>query len=397
MCPAARCLCGLLPGLVLLTSGCNRTRGNPEPRATNNPTVAFTQAGDTPPIPQPLAAPLALNEPPAEPTELNGENIALALPSELARLAKDFASRGNFPLAARYQYWYVRQTGEGRYDLARFYAGAGNSDASLYWLQAAARDEGVSLDDLGREDAFRVVLHDSRWPAVRSFLQSSLREWEAQGQPITTLVLPHGYTRDRGPLWVIAWLHDAGSNPHGLVNTDDEDADCRFLAESLNIAFVGISATTTRGKNAYTWTEEPQRDLGRVQVALGEVSKRLTMAPAGVILVGSSQGGRVAMDLAARNPDLFAGAIAFASGKQRSRLVEIASRHPMLAQRSFVLVGNDAETADDRTRTAGEAAWLENAKARVMVEVVPGSSALPLHFARAFPNWVKWMQTGPAK
>lgn len=387
MSPAARTLCGLLLGFLI--PACSPTRGEAPQHAAGDGTqeIQAIPAPIEPAAIEPLAPPIVLGEPPVESTELFGEDVSKAMPSELARLAQDFSAGGNFSLAARYQYWYVRQTGEGRYDLARYYARAGAAESSLYWLHAAAREEGVDLEAVAREDAFQILLADSRWPAVRSYLQSSLRGWETQGQPATTLVLPQGYTKERGPIWVFAWFHDSGSNPHELIDPVDEDAECRLLADRFNIAFVGISGTISRGKKAYAWADDPVRDFERVQSAVAEVSKRLAIQPAGIVALGNGQGGRIALDLAARHPETFAGAIVLSPGTPRSRLAEIAEPHALLAKRSFVLGGSESETLEP-------SAWLEKAKARVTVEMLPaGGHAIPINFSRSFPNWFKIVQS----
>ena len=394
---AARTSCGLLLGLLI--PACAPTRGEPK-AATGTTVTPVVRENSTPvePTIEPVAPPLVLGDPPMESMDLNGENISNALPSELIRLAREYAANGNFPLASRYQYWYVHQTGEGRYDLARYYAGAGASDAAVYWLHAAAREEGVDPEAIGHEPLFDTLVTDARWPSLRSFLQSSVRSWETQGQPVTTLVLPQGYTPERGPLWVVAWFHDSGSHPRSLVEPDDEDAECRFLADSLNIAFVGISGTTPRGKKTYAWSEDPARDFVRVQAALAEVSARVAIRPAGIIAVGAGQGARTALELAARHPEMFGGAIAMSPGKLRSRLNELTAPHPLLAQRGFVIGSQESETEDERARTVADAAWFEAVKARVTPQTfsVPSPGMLPLHFTRLFPNWVRIVQSAQA-
>ena len=86
----------------------------------------------------------------------------------------------------------------------------------------------------------------------------------------------------------------------------------------LNVAVVGVSGTLARGQQTFVWAVDAERDAQRVRNALAEVSDRVTVKPGHVIALGFSQGAQVGLEIAVRNPEEYAGAIALSPGAASS-------------------------------------------------------------------------------
>lgn len=388
--------------LAFIALGCSKAKSPaPSPTISFAPSViSVPDAIELKPGEKPTP-PLALTEPAGEPREFMGVSLDKALPSELARLARETASRGDYGTAVRCQYWYAKQSGDGHYDLACYYARNANPDAAFYWLQYAAMNDGVDPDHAGRDEDFASLHTDPRWTRITGFLQQCGRYWETQGSPTTTLIVPKSYTKDRGPIAVIAWLHGMGSNPQNFVDPADEDSFCQQLADELNVAFVGVSGTVPRGKKSFVWAEDPARDLARVNAALAEIADRVAVKPAGVIAFGFSQGAQTGAELAARHPEILAGAIVLSPGSNHVRLAEITEPSPLIKERGFVFGCGEREHPGNRMQTDIDAKWAQAAGAKVKVEFFRGQQAhsFPAQFLKLFPEWVRFIQNAqkPAK
>jgi predicted esterase len=380
----------------LLVCGCQKA---PPPRgsvrvATSPAMPAELKPGETP------SPPLALQPPPAEPADLGGQDLREVDPARLRQLAHRSASERDFAAAVRYQYWACQQADGGRYDLACYYARAGRTDPAFYWLQSAALEEGVDAGWAGDDDDLAVLRRDPRWPAVRQYLDLCGQYWARHGKPATTLVLPDEYDPAADPpIWAVAWLHGLGSNPENFVDPDDEEGLCQQLADTLNVAFIGVSGTIPRGKTKFVWAEDPARDLERVKAAVVEVAGDVKVRPAGLIAFGFSQGAQVGLELAVRQPDLFAGAIVLSPGTSGPvRLREVTTPSRLLRQRGFVFGCGASEHPGNRQQTVEGARWVRTNEGKVMVKAFPGQKehTFPTDFAERFPEWVRFIQSAQA-
>src|SRR5207237_10438740 len=77
-----------------------------------------------------------------------------------------------------------------------------------------------------------------------------------------------------------------------------------------NMAFVGISGRIAKGPRNDVWADDPDKDAQ----GLAEIDDRLTVKKGHVITMGFSQGGQVGLEIAVRNPQLYAGSIAMSPG-----------------------------------------------------------------------------------
>ena len=118
----------------------------------------------------------------------------------------------------------------------------------------------------------------------------------------------------------------------------------------------------------------------------------VTVKPGHLIALGFSQGAQVGLEIAVRNPDLYAGAIVLSPGAE-SHLSD-AKRSPELERRAFVLCCGAEEQPRNVTLTAKDAAWLTAAKARVIHKPYPKMKdhAFPPDFDERFPEWVRLIE-----
>lgn len=293
-------------------------------------------AQDAPP-PEPTP-PLELSAPPAPPATYGEHDLKTLDGDTLRANAFDRYQEGQLEDAIQLQHWAVMAReggGEGQYNLACFYALAGKVEAAFYWLQRAAKDEGVDAAWAG-EDGDLVALHkDARWPKVAEHLAAWNAWWETSGRQVTLLVVPAGYSKDRA-IPAVVGLHGFGSNPGDFADPDEYQP----LADRLGVAFVGVSGTVPLGPRGFRWAEDPAQDAARVARALAEVADRVTVAPGAVVLIGFSQGAQAAAELAARDPATYAGAIVLSPGsRERVRLGEVTKAEAHAARGFVVRVG----------------------------------------------------------
>ncbi len=163
------------------------------------------------------------------------------------------------------------------------------------------------------------------------------------------------------------------------------------FADKMNVALIGISATNSRGPRSFSWAVNIDEDYKRVEAGLIEAGERVTIAKGKLIAMGFSQGGQLAVEIAVRHPDEFAGAIALSAGS-RSQL-EGLKPSEMLKKRGFVVSVNGGENPGSVKLTAHDADWLRAADAKLIHKVYPDvtTHSIPADFEERFPEWVKFV------
>jgi predicted esterase len=192
-------------------------------------------------------------------------------------------------------------------------------------------------------------------------------------------------------------LHGLGASAPNFV-----DASYQHLADRLGVAFVGVSGTLANGPKSFRWAEDPARDARRVGDALQEIAGRVAVARDKVILFGFSQGGAVAADLVARDPEHFAGAIVLSPGGREEPHYGESRPSALLHRRGMVFVCGAGEHPSTVRRTEHGAAWFTQAGARVEHKAYVGMTAhaLPPGFEETLPRWIELIldaQTDPKK
>lgn len=370
----------LLSATFVLTACGSKTPPTPSPDKSPPEQPQDTSRPGAKPFP-----PLQLAVPAAMPAQLDGKDLKSMKESELLGRANLAMAREDYPRAAAFQYWYVQKSKTGQYNLACFLARVDQTDAAFYWLQMAAIEEGVDTQHAQRDDDLTSLRRDPRWAKVHQYLADCNRYFESAPIAWTILVLPGGYQKGT-PIPAVMWLHGLGSRPEDFVNKG-----CQEYADTLNIAFIGVSGTRPRGPRSFVWAEDPEKDAKRLHDALAEVSDRVTVKKGYVITFGFSQGAQVGLDVAVRQPDEYAGSIVLSPGA-RPHLDDVQPS-PLLARRGFVLSCGAKEHPGNVQLTALDANWLRQANAHVIHKAYPNVSthSFPSDFDARFPEWVKFI------
>src|SRR5262245_55083461 len=364
--------------LCIAATACNQIDDHPDRRGN------FLNKESLPtdkPVP-----PLNIPTPQEElPTDGDKELKEMSL-KDLRAAIYQFAGEQRWELASRYQYWLCQKTKEKRYDLACYYARGGKNETALYWIQVAALEDGIDPDWADKDEDLTSVRFDGRWADMSPFLRSCAAYWAQNGRGRIRVVVPTNY-KDAEPITTVVWLHKEAATPEDLVN----EFRVRRLADEMNVAFVGVSGTHIRGRGLYAWSNDQALDYNRVKIAMKEAAGEFTVKPGAVVLVGFGQGASVAIEMAIRHPDEFAGTIAMSpSGDFR---LEPVAPSELLTKRGFVITAGDLEfeghikLADDLT------GWLHRAKAKVQRKRYPkqGRHIMPTDFDLRLPEWVRFV------
>lgn len=338
------------------------------------------------PVPEP---PLDLLPPAVPPSRLGKYDLTQFDGRELAALAYHrFYPRQEYQAAVQCQYQSVIKTRTGFYNLACFYARAGDIPAALFWLQVSAREEMANAAWASQDEDLVDVRKDPRWPVVLNYLTAWQWKWEQSERSETTLILPRNATASQ-PLPVFIGLHNMNSNSHNLIDT----AIYQRLADELGVAFLGVSGTLCRGKESFAWSADLDKNLARIDAALLEVADTLTPAEGKQVLFGFSQGASVAADLAARHPTRFAGAILLSPGADSESPAATWQGTSENQRQGIVAVcgAGESRAVVARTNQYGEA--FKSAGARVLLKIYPGmnKTSLPPDYSERFPVWGRFI------
>ena len=324
---------------------------------------------EPPPRPKP---PLEVVTPVAPPFQYDQHDLRKLDAETLRENAWAAYENNDFFVGVQFQHWAVQKDGEGRYNLACFHARTGALEAAIYWLQQAALEEGVDAAWAKEDQDLQDVRRDPRWEKLHAFFLEASEWWANSGRKETLLLLPQGY-QPGTPLGALVGLHGRGSRPQDFADPED----WQHHADRLGIAIVGVSATRPTGPHGYVWAGEPAADFARLQAALEELAPRVGLDPARTVLIGFSQGAQVALEQAARHPELFAGAIALSPGGT-CRLQELEPSEA-LAERGFVISVGAHEDESFVALAAQDRDQLKRLGARVQ-------HLVPAQEAHAFPQ-----------
>lgn len=310
-------------------------------------------------------------------------------PSFCQLAARGFAERKNYPAAAHAQYWFVENNGgeDGLYDLACYLSRTGEVEASFHWLFKAAEIEGVDAN-WAREDLDLANLRrDRRWPAANTFLGQCDRYWEHSGVREHVLVVPSGYSPQR-PVPLVIGLHGLGARAQGFVSDAFQE-----WADELQVAFLSVSGTIPRGPKSFVWSEEPERDARRIEETLDELRDRLLVAPGKIMLFGFSQGAMVSVEVAARNPERFAGALAMSPGGRRKPNTANLTSQSAHRLQGYVTVCGAEEHPGNVAITVRYDKDMRRLQARAQHKLYPDVSkhTFPPDFDQQFPNWIRFV------
>jgi len=349
--------------------------------------TAFSSAAGPKQKPVP---PLELSPPDAPAATFRGRDLSDIDSRELTAGARDQIGMSNYPGAVQLQYWSVANGpgDEGLYDLACYYSLNGEVEAGFYWLQRAAAEEGVDYDWAQDDGDLKNLRQDRRWKKVDDYLASFNGYWEHSGHTETTLVVPAGY-EGKTPIPVLIGLHGMGSRAKDFVT----DEAYQQTADELQIALVGVSGTVPRGPKSFVWSEDPKRDLNHIQAALAAYKNRLTPAPGKLMLFGFSQGGKMSVEIAARSPKQFSGALAMSPGGSKNAGTGGLQADPAHKLQHYIIVCNAGEHPGNVELTSNYAEDMRDLGANVEHKAYPGVSehTLPPDYWDRIDGWIQQM------
>jgi len=329
--------------------------------------------------------PFDVAAPAAPPERINGTDLKNMASGDLFVLSRTALGEKHYQIAAIAQYWYVQKEKEERYELACYSALAGQTDAAFYWLQRAAIEDGIDIRDVERDVELESLRADPRWPKLLDYVRACEKYFGLADLSRTVIVFPKEYHKPI-PITTIVWLHGYGSRPDDFVNKRLQP-----ISDSMNIAFVGISATISRGPKRFEWAVDIEKDLKRIREGLALARKYITIDKGRMVALGFSQGAQVGLEVAVRHPDEFAGAIVLSAGS-RSQLAAVKPSE-LLAKRGFVVCCNAEERPGTVKLTEADAEWLRTAKAKLIHKAYPNVKAhtFPEDFDERFPEWIRFV------
>ncbi len=324
---------------------------------------------------------------PADPKHTKVKDIDLTEQDEdeLKLLARELAKEEDWKSAKLVQQYIVFKHKDGQYDLACYHFQCKEIDEGLYWLQVAATEEGVDTDWASKDADLTSMRADPRWKKVKPFLVECGEYWKTS-KGVTLLSLPANY-KSGTEVPALVWLHGYGSSPHGLASGETG----QVIADRLNAAVIGVSATNPAGKKSFVWAEELEADFARINRAVEEVSDRVKVAPGKLVALGFSQGGMVAATVAAGKPDKFAGAIILSPGGKNIQ-VKFKPNKTLHAKQHYFLSVGKGELGNAMIASMF-ARQLKTLGAKVESRVVKEQDdhTLPPDFIEKIPEWFKTM------
>ena len=177
----------------------------------------FTAFKPGDPLPEP---PLDLPRPPAPASRLGTIDLTEINGPRLATEAERLYRSGKYEAAVQCQYYSVLKSETGYYNLACFYALAGDIPAALFWLQVSAKEEMANPAWALKDEDLVAVRKNPRWPILLNYMTAYQWKWEQSGRSETSLVLPLNATAGQ-PLPVFIGLHHTNANAHIFI-----DAQC---------------------------------------------------------------------------------------------------------------------------------------------------------------------------
>lgn len=279
----------------------------------------------------------------------------------------------------------------GEYDLACYEARQNHVDSALYWLQQAALDNGVD-PDWAEEDADLASLRaDPRWLFVQGFLGSVARYWAHNVPPRQIVTVPERQAPPGGRP-VLIGMHGLGATPENFT-----EGWATPIADRTGTAILSMSGTKPFGPNSFSWAEEPWVDWARIKNGLDAVNYKVNPARGKLITIGFSQGAQMAVEIAAREPKMFAGAIVMSPGGRRGlHLQDVADPNSLRGKR-FVIVIGAGEHPGNLELARKDAARLRELGADVYHHEYANQTThtFPPDFEQALPRWIAFILSGP--
>jgi predicted esterase len=197
-----------------------------------------------------------------------------------------------------------------------------------------------------------------------------------------------------GKLPVAVWLHGYRNFPGAL----DDAEFFQGVADRLQIAIVGIPATTTLDDETLQWSEEPVADNAYIQAVLRYLAPRYSLDLDRVALFGFSQGAMVAGDLSMLYPQSYLGALVMSPGGFTNPHFP-AEKDPQHARQHYISVCGAGEHPGNVQWTRTYASAARKLTDHVTLKVYEGMKehTRPPDFKLRFPEWIGEILALPQK
>lgn len=357
------------------------------------PSAALAQEAPAPAEVKEPTKPLELTAPKAPEPQYLAYDLREFSAGELRGNANRMRSADDLAGAAQLQHWaVVADPTRGVYDLACYYALNGDIEAAVYWLQEAGMAEGVDVEYAVEDADLEAVRKDARWGKLLEYLTACNAYWVASDHSRDFVLVPEGHDPAE-PLPTIIALHGWGSAPDDFAA---EEADQEFVND-LGVGLISMSATNCRGRNSWVWSQDVAKDAERVQRAIDAAKPKLTIKPGFAITTGFSQGGQLALELAAREPEFYAGSISLCAGgfDGEPKLGEIADTSKIGNLMVYIIGGAEEQEGNRNLRDLNELFFIVKGAATVHHEFAEYGHAFPQPYFELAKLWVKSILARP--
>jgi predicted esterase len=257
-----------------------------------------------PAVPEPpIKRPLAIARPPVPQFGSEGVDTSKMGLAQLISSARVSATQDKPRLAADLFRLAIEKGADQLYEMACYEARAQNLDRAFYWLQEAALQEGVDPAACDYDTALEKLRADPRWMSVRKFLADCQDHWSKSGIDDHRLVLPAKYQGT--PLPVLVWLQGSG----GCSSSHTFFPELQQLADQHQVAFLSVSGPLITGPRHFAWNADAQASEARIAAALAKFADKLKVKEDRLAVAGFEQGGQIAGELAAAQPQRYSGAL----------------------------------------------------------------------------------------
>jgi dienelactone hydrolase len=347
--------------------------------------------------PPPLDAPKELPKPPLDlpkpkdlPAVHDGIDLSKKGADELVEMAMMAGARRDNKTALAAQFWAVQKGAvDAQLFLADVYALNEQYDEAFYWLQQAAINEGVDVRRLAPDGLYLDSLRDDRrYPKVIEFLGQCNAYWAEPSHQHPMVVIPANFEKTK-PSPVIVSFYFLDSRPDQFCGKVLQE-----MADKIGLPFICVTNARPLERCAGSWQVfSPDELAKRTEAVLAEVADRVTISPGGVITLGFSGGADLALQVAAREPNRYCGAIALeVSPLGEPQLANLEPSDKLKRSRFIIATGGDPGKS---TVSSGERYrdWLRNAGAEVKLSILQqiGGRQLQDGSEKQFREWVAFI------
>ena len=274
--------------------------------------------------------------------------------------------------------------------LARFYAKANQIEDGLAMFAAAASDNQIDINSIQYREQFAAFQKHAKFPLLLKYLAEQSRYWDQKRRQDIQILTPKSFDLAKSTPIVLA-MHGYGSIPNDFSG----DAEQK-LSDDLGVIVVSVSATYPISANQFSWAENAFADKAHLDFALSQVRARFPKLKLGKkVLFGFSQGAQMALEVAARFPDEFAGAIAFSPGTLTElQLKNLRALKQLRGQRYVIRVNQEHEKNIAWAKADAQRLRASGAKVDFFLDAGVGVHAIPKNYATHMQQWVRHVLIG---